>query len=198
MTLHLIRHGQKFEHVGDPGLTDLGKQQSKETGVYLQRFPIAEIWSSPLARTAQTAQGIAQELGLEFQESPLLLERMNWGDDSISREEFIDEWIASTRNREYVPRFGDSSRQTGKRVEQLLAQLPSRPQEHVVFVTHGGTIADFLRNFFPDDELVPLYKEYQEGREFSVYNCSITTLELEPQLTPQHLNFVDHLSAVTE
>ena len=195
--LYLIRHGQKQIHAGDPGLTKIGFNQAKETGEYLKQFPINKIISSPLKRTVETAQQIAKVLNLKYSLDKALIERMIWSDPKITRQEFIREWIKSTNNREYVPKYGDSSRATGERIHQLVNKV-SKDQNHIVFVTHGGAILDYLRNMFGDAKLSSIKIAYQEGNDFQMMNCAINKIVLNDRSVLKRLNFTEHLTVKSE
>ncbi len=197
-TIHLVRHGQKESHAGDPGLTQIGIRQAQQTGKYLSQFPITKIVSSPFKRTIRTAEEIAQKIGLSYDTNPALVERMNWNDESISRDEFIAEWIASTHNRDYQPKWGDSSRTTGERITNLIISLQSSKPTHIVLVTHGGAIADYLRNHFADQDLTALHKQYPEGVDFQLLNCSVTRVAYDNILHLELANFVEHLGDISE
>ncbi len=195
--LYLIRHGQKQIHAGDPGLTKIGFNQAKETGEYLKQFPINKIISSPLKRTVETAQQIAKVLNLKYSLDKALIERMIWSDPKITRQEFIREWIKSTNNREYVPKYGDSSRATGERIHQLVNKV-SKDQNHIVFVTHGGAILDYLRNMFGDERLSSIKIAYQEGNDFQMMNCAINKIVSDNKPVLKMLNFTEHLTTKSE
>jgi len=196
-TIYLIRHGQKQVHAGDPSLTQIGFDQAKETGEYLKQFPINKIISSPLKRTVETAQQIAKVLNLKYSLDKALIERMIWSDPKITRQEFIREWIKSTNNREYVPKYGDSSRATGERIHQLVNKV-SKDQNHIVFVTHGGAILDYLRNMFGDERLSSIKIAYQEGNDFQMMNCAINKIVLNDRSVLKRLNFTEHLTVKSE
>ncbi len=104
-TIHLIRHGEKRLEPGDPELTSLGVQQAVQTGIFLSNFPVSQVIASPLKRTRQTANYISKQLKLNYSINKLLLERMIWDDQSISREEFLKEWIKATKYRKYIPKW---------------------------------------------------------------------------------------------
>lgn len=195
--LYLIRHSQKQIHAGDPGLTKTGFHQAKETGEYLKQFPINKIISSPLKRTVETAQQIAKELNLEYSLDKALIERMIWNDPKITRQEFIREWIRSTNNREYIPKYGDSSRATGERIHQLVNKV-STNQGHIIFVTHGGAILDYLRNMFGDERLSSIKIAYQEGNDFQMMHCAINKIALNDRPVLKMLNFTEHLTTKSE
>lgn len=196
-TIYLIRHGQKEPHAGDPGLTTIGIDHAKQTGKFLSQFPISKIVSSPFKRTVQTAQHIASELQLEHTLHDDLVERMNWGDPTVTRQQFLQEWIKATNNREYTPKYGDSSLATGQRIENVISQISDKNQ-HIVLVTHGGAILDYLRNLFGDEKLAVLRTTYEEGDDYQMMNCAINKVVLDESPLLEMLNFVDHLSSTSE
>ncbi len=196
-TIYLIRHGQKFPNSGDPSLTEVGVGQAKETGEYLKQFPISRIISSPFKRTIETAIQIAGVLNLEFSLDDGLAERMNWNDPTVSRQEFLQEWIRATNDREYVSKFGDSSVATGQRVDKLIRKS-LWDCEHAVVITHGGAILDFLRNLFGDESIQTLRTRYDEGEDYKMMNCAINKVALSNPPTLELLNFTDHLTTKSE
>lgn len=198
LTIHLIRHGQKESHPGDPGLTELGILQAQQTGKYLSQFPISKIIASPYKRTQQTAQNIGEQLGLDFEIHDALKERMNWEDKSIPKEEFLSEWTKSTHDRTYIPKWGDSSKSTGERINKLVKAFAFDQPQHIVLVSHGGAIVDFLRNIFDDEAIIKLKKQYPEGVDYQMLNCSINTIKFEQEPVIELLDFIDHLDSSTE
>jgi len=197
-TIYLIRHGQKQPHAGNPGLTEVGVNQAKQTGEYLSRFPISKIISSPFKRTVETAQNIADVLQLEHSLHNNLTERMNWNDKNLTRNEFLSERVKTTNDRDYIPKYGNSSRSTGRKISQLVGKITTNNDEHIVLVTHGGAIVDYLRNLFGDEELVSLVKEYDEGEDYEMLNCAINMVKISDKSTLELLNFVDHLTESSE
>jgi broad specificity phosphatase PhoE len=197
MTIYLIRHGQKDLHAGDPGLTEAGVRQARETGLFLQQFPITKIVASPLKRTTQTAALIAEALERDYSTDWALAERMNWSDDLSSRDDFLREWVKATNDRDYVPKTGDSSRRTGDRVGQLIEKLKQKDAQFAL-VTHGGAILDYLRNLFGDDKLSALRQQYEFGQDFQMLHCAVNQVELSDEPLIRLLNYVDHLSEVSE
>lgn len=197
MFVYLIRHGQKELHAGDPGLTTTGIKQARETGHYLKQFPISKILVSPFKRTVETATHISEALKINFETNDLLVERMNWNDKSVSREDFLKEWIKATNNREYQPRFGSSSLDTGRRIENLINSVLEKDL-HLAIVSHGGAILDYLRNKFGDKQVEVLRTKYDEGEDYQMMNCSINRVELSAEPTIKLLNFTGHLSESSE
>ena len=75
MKLYFVRHGESEANVlrviSDRGwvhpLTEKGRQQARDLGDKLQTAGIAKIYTSPLQRAVQTAEILAQTLGIEFE-----------------------------------------------------------------------------------------------------------------------------------
>lgn len=198
LTIHLIRHGQKESNPGDPGLTELGILQAKQAGKYLSQFSISKIIASPYKRTQQTAQHIGKQLGLDFETHDALKERMNWEDKSIPKEEFLSEWTKATQDRNYIPKWGSSSKATGEGINEIVKSFEKEEPQHIVLVSHGGAIVDFLRTVFDDEAIKELEKQYPEGRDYQMHNCSINTVIFDEEPNIKLLNFIDHLDKSSE
>lgn len=72
MSIYLIRHGQtdwniehRFQGREDIELNETGRRQAKETGLALEKDNFSAIISSPLKRAKETAEIIAQHLGID-------------------------------------------------------------------------------------------------------------------------------------
>ena len=176
-TFYLVRHAEKLKIIGDPPLSDLGNKQAVLTANYFRSLPISKIVSSPILRTFQTAEQIGKALGIKVETSDLLKERVNWGDDpSQSFDEFTKMWIRSSQNRNWQPPVGDSSYNCGKRLQKLIENLMSEFDTHIVLVTHGGIISDFLRNTFQPEELNQFIPNFVTPLDDNIKETSITTL----------------------
>jgi len=195
MLIYLIRHGDRLQEMGDPGLTELGKQQANKVASYLNDKHIDIVYASPLLRTKQTAEIISRHIGVPLEFDELLRERVNWGDDpKQSYDEIISEWMRCTFDRKYMPSVGDSSVACGKRVEKLVEQIQNKHYNNVVFVTHGGSILDYLRNVFGDEYLVEFTgKDILELQQM-VGVCSISILQVDKGLRKLlKFGFTSHL-----
>ncbi|WP_229407884.1 SixA phosphatase family protein [Massilia puerhi] len=62
--IYLVRHGEKASTGQDPALTAQGQLRAQNIATILHRSGIQAIFSTPTARTLQTAQPLAQQLGL--------------------------------------------------------------------------------------------------------------------------------------
>lgn len=180
MHFHFIRHGKRDRKIGDPSLTSEGREEAERLARKLASNAIARIFSSPLARTRDTAEIIATILNLEVTEDLRLRERMNWGDiEGQSFNEFITQWERCNRERDYRPSVGDSSIEAGRRIEAFVSDCYRQSsKDTVIGVTHGGVLADFLLNVFSFEELScisPKFCNVPYSGEV-MRECSITTI----------------------
>lgn len=178
MTTHflIVQHAEKERTEGNPPLTAHGKEQAIQIATHLARQPITHVYSSPLRRVRETAQPIADALGLPLQIDTRLRERMNWGDSDTPQTfaAFLAEWKRADANRDFAPTSGDSSRVAGARFQALLDAL-ARTHEGtmVALVTSGGVTIDLLRTLFGD---AYLHHSLPDVIEHGVPPASITHL----------------------
>lgn len=190
---YLIRHGDKLTFSGDPGISDLGVKQAQLTGKYFIAKGIFQIISSPQKRALETAKNIAEHLGLDIKIDNRLRERMNWGDKKgQSFEEFKKSWDKTTKERNFKPEFGDSSIETGNRLKQVIDELDNKYQnQNFIISTHGGTIADFLRNIFLDTYLKSLKPGFPKT---DIQECSITHIIKDKDYILKEFDSTAHLN----
>lgn len=191
-TFYLIRHGENDRIAGDQSLNANGRRQAQITAAFLKDRRIDVVYASPLARARETAQAIADALGSTVLEDARLRERANFGDSpGQTLEEFISMWQACDRDRDFVPVVGLSARQNGQRLEAWMREVyHTRPQGIVVAGTHGGTITDFLLNYFSPAFL----NGYRSNFLHNIRNCSITILHFDgAQFTLEALAVDEHL-----
>ena len=65
--VYLVRHGEKELTGKDPELTAQGKERARNIATILQKAGIRNVFSSPYARTKQTAEPVAKNSGVEVQ-----------------------------------------------------------------------------------------------------------------------------------
>ena len=147
---YLVQHGEKERLPGDPGLTQAGRAQALRAGQWLRDQGIRTLYSSPMRRALQTADGIASVTGLAIQTDARLRERLNW-DGRESYDAFLARWARTTDDRDLVPAGGESARQAGARLLAFLADLAAPGP--VAAVTHGGVTIELLRTLLGDDGL---------------------------------------------
>ncbi|QOS77169.1 histidine phosphatase family protein [Paenibacillus sp. JNUCC31] len=196
-TFFLVRHGIKEKRIGDVPITSEGIAQAESTALHLANAPITKIVSSPLRRAKETAEYFALKTKAIVTEDQRLRERANWGDlPEQTFEEFIAMWDRCTIDPHYLPPVGDSSKQSGERLASFLTELANTepPDSHIVIVTHGGLITDFLVNTFPVHELNVWHPDFIAMQSQLIPECSITTLIHENgKYTIQDFASVAHL-----
>lgn len=199
-TFFLVRHALKEKAIGDVPLTPKGVLQAQLTAKRLCKLPITAIYSSPLRRAKETAGYIALETKSTIQVDSRLRERTNWGDlPGQTFDEFVAMWERCTSEPEYLPPVGDSAKQAGERLSSFLTEIAQKHpfQSHIVMVTYGGLITDFLVNTFPGDQLDLWHPNFIAVQSQLIPECSITTLIYENgQYQIADLASVEHLKPI--
>jgi broad specificity phosphatase PhoE len=135
------------------------------------------VFTSPLARAQQTAQIIAEAVGVATVElDERLRERANWGDvPGQSWDEFIALWERSNVDPDFVVPGGLSAHEAGRRADAFAHQVAARlPDAEVVVVAHGGVIVDLLLQHFEEPHLLQREPELRH-----MPWCAVTELRLE-------------------
>lgn len=127
--LYLIRHGQPAHHPlipyhapPGPELSERGRAEAAAVAVFLADKGVEHLLASPFARTAQTAEPLAGQLGLEA--------------------------VFTSVVQEHGP--GESFDQVRMRIADLLAALHDSPHSRVAVVTHGSPIRAALLELSAD------------------------------------------------
>jgi 2,3-bisphosphoglycerate-dependent phosphoglycerate mutase len=133
--LYLVRHAQpnrasgiKYDVEPGPPLTEIGQAEAREAANWLATRGVEYLFSSPFARTVETADTIVDQLGLPITYVKALAE------------------IAPGETREKVR----------ERVAELLVQVDDGPLQVVAFVTHGFCVKSLLLH--TTDEKIDLTK----------------------------------------
>lgn len=196
ITFYFLRHGIKKSVPFDPPLTEVGMKQAELTAEYLKTIPFKTIVASPKLRTRQTAKATAGKIGLQIVLDERLQERLEW-EHGKSLEEFFEEWWKTDRDRKYQPKKGESSYNKGVQMRQVLDEFSKKHTEgNILFVTHGGSIGDLLRNLFIEED-IPLYKTDPKSgtRYIELLECSLTVVQLEgDKYKLLRINDTSHLS----
>ncbi|HEY4503176.1 MAG TPA: histidine phosphatase family protein [Candidatus Paceibacterota bacterium] len=171
--IYFVRHGETDRNAegirqGAEGpLSEKGRTQASQTA---KKFPKYKgrpevIIASPYERTKETAAIIGQELSMQVEYSDLLVERKN-------PSEIVDHKGEEREVRTIVDRidksfhddnlrYSDEENFTDlkERARKLLEYIKSRPEEHIIMVTHGI----FLK-------MVVSYMNYGDKLTASEYN----------------------------
>ena len=151
----LLRHGQTTHQIEGPktiyfwpdgnppyALTELGKSQIQEKTLQLKDKNIDLIFSSDILRTKQTAQIVAQELGLEPKFDQRLRDT-NWG--VFQGKSMEQAWAFYNHNMEkkftIAPSEGESWYDVKTRVISLLKEIEEKySQKNILIVSHGNPL----------------------------------------------------------
>lgn len=156
-----LRHGESEGNSArliqgriDSPLSEAGREQARRAAGWLADKGIRRVFSSPLARAAETARIVAGELGLPGPELRPELTELDTGPftglttDQI-RERHPAEWRAFQRESwEGVPgaeRVASLLERTGRLWEELAA-LAGRGERSTLCVTHSGTLQWVLKS----------------------------------------------------
>ena len=158
-TVVLLRHGVTDWHSDrrvlgqrDIGLNDTGKAQAEAAARALASFPIADIVSSPLVRSVQSAEIVAKELRLGVTRDPRLVdfrvgkwEGMTY--DEVEKSPEYRRFVAAPLS-ERIPGgedLGQIRDRAVSAVEQSLRDLPGG--ESLLMVTHAGIVRVLLSHY---------------------------------------------------
>lgn len=147
--IHLVRHGEVFNPQGvlygrlpGFGLSDLGRRMADAAAADLQshRRPVSAIVSSPLQRTQQSAEPVAERFGLEVRLDDRIIEPTNRfeGKRMTGRESALRD----VRNWAYLanpwePSWGEPFRAIADRMIQAMSDAAdSVDSGDVVMVSH--------------------------------------------------------------
>jgi broad specificity phosphatase PhoE len=147
---HLLRHGEPAifgrlnGRLPGVGLSEKGRAEAAMQAGRLAGEKIEAIYSSPLQRTCETAEILAERLGLSirYREDVIEIDYGEWTGltfDQIRRDERWQMWSRS-RGIAAIP-GGESWRQVQERVVGALFDLqPAHPDGSVAIVSHGDVI----------------------------------------------------------
>lgn len=155
--IYLIRHGEtmgnvelRFQGRTDTELSEVGIAQAKKLGERFRDIPLDVIYSSPLKRAFNTAQGLNTYKNVEIIPCPGVIE-MNLGDWEgmcwSEVEERYPEDIHTWRSAFHSVRAlnGESTAEVFARMKEAMEQIASdNVGKNVAVLSHGAAIRTFL------------------------------------------------------
>lgn len=154
--IYLVRHGVTDWNRGlrMQGHTDVplnadGREQAKRIGARLaaEAIPPQVIWSSDLSRAVDTAQAIAEPLGLIVQTTPLLRETGLGDWEGLTKEDIEargDGELLELYRRDphkHRPPGGETMEAAWERMTRITAEIRSQnPNGRIAIVGHGGSL----------------------------------------------------------
>ena len=196
--LLLVRHGQIAANVTrrwhgstDEDLTDLGREQARQVADHLARMHAnaVAVYTSPAKRARDTAEPIAQALGVPLVLEPGLaeyaigvLENESY-DDLVERHRFFEQ---ADTDLAWAPSGGESLGSVGERVVSAWRTIArAHPGKVVVVVSHGAALASGLAMLLHDDP--------RGWPRYHVRNASVTEIEVEPMPRVVAFDVVEHV-----
>jgi broad specificity phosphatase PhoE len=163
-TLYLVRHGEtrwnvegRYQGQLDPPLNERGEAQARATARELAAVGVEAIYSSDLARAHQTAQALAELVGLPVVTDSRLREinQGEWqgiliGDIRSQWPEDIARW--EQQPWECCPPGGESLQEIQARIQEAIDEIVRRrPDGTVAVFTHKLPIALLKIRYRGDD-----------------------------------------------
>jgi 2,3-bisphosphoglycerate-dependent phosphoglycerate mutase len=151
--LILVRHGEtdwnrelRFQGHVDVALNAIGLEQARRLALRLAAEPAHRLYASDLLRARQTAQPVAEQLGLSSVIEPALREQSFGTVDGMRVEDIKAQhpqaWAGWLRFEEdYCMPGGETTRQFHARVLDTVNRLAAEHRgQTLVVVTHGGVL----------------------------------------------------------
>lgn len=127
------------------GLTDKGRGASRSSALNIKDQGIDLIFSSPLVRTRETAEVVAEALGKNKSEiiCDERLREEGFGELSGRSKEEFKETFANWNDRYYGSKFGtESLNDTRRRLAEFLYEIEEKyKDQNILIVSHGGPIS---------------------------------------------------------
>lgn len=198
MQLLLVRHALPLRSEpgqgSDPELSADGVEQAKRLPAALARFPISRLVSSPQRRAIQTAQPIAQALGLTVEVDDRLAEYDRDLEHYVPIEQIAAEYPEELARLAagHLPSSVDEAAFLGRIVAGVRDLVGAGDHEETVAVfSHGGVINALLHHILKTDKILSFNVDYAgvtrilSSREGNLYAASVNGTEHVWDLLPR-------------
>jgi len=200
MKLFCVRHGEtlynlagRIQGQSDSELSPLGRRQCQAAAEALKGLECDALVASPLLRARESAQIIAEKLGLEVRLDPRLMEinaGIFQGHDWTEINEKFPQEAAGWRSQD--PDFkipgGESRRELMERSGAALESIRQSDSQCAIVVAHGGSLSAAFKALL----------EVPAGRNpFRLQNGSISIGAWESEFKLLSLNETAHLHGLT-
>lgn len=203
-TLLLIRHGENnmvgkrlAGRLPDVHLNENGRQQAEEVARVLCKAPIKAIYSSPLERAVETAQPLAQALGMEIQMAPGIIELAygDWTGKTLKQLSRLKLWkVVQDKPSEMRFPNGESFVEVQQRAVAEIERITAAhdEKEMVACFSHGDIIRLLMAHFLavPLDEFqrlganpasISVVHVGKKGRPFVAHVNQVLTFEFKEE-----------------
>ena len=200
--IYITRHGEtewnaagRIQGHTDVALSERGREQAGMLAARLASAPIDAVYSSDLARAAETAKVAlrGRDVPITFTEQ---LREYNKGvfeglTESEYREKYPDLYEPSLANDlDFAPPGGETIRETSVRLAAIIQQIKdAHMDQRALIVGHGGSLRAGIVSLLD----LPLEANWK----FAMHNCSLTVIYTYPDNSVMHLyNDTSHISGV--
>jgi probable phosphoglycerate mutase len=132
-------------------LSEKGREQAKLLGERLAGLPVTAVYASPIERTTQTAEAVAEHHGLTVQALPGVIEADygEWTGGQLSDLAKTDLWKTVQRapSRARFPGGESMAEMQSRMVTALEAVVADHPGELVVVVSHADPIKAAIAHY---------------------------------------------------
>lgn len=199
LEITFVRHGQtewnatkRFQGQSDIPLSEVGRTQARAAAEALAFVPFTHVYSSDLARAAETARTIARPHGLDVV-SDVRLREFDFGQwEGLTWVQIVERWPelgdhSYTQARLYHPIGGETFEAVVTRASAFLSDIAGLTDANILVVTHAGALHALIEALGPN-----LRGRPSEPIVFTT--GSITRVAMEPD-GPRliTLDNVDHL-----
>lgn len=160
----MVRHGEtvlgtedRFAGATDVALSDEGREQARQLARRLSGEKVAAIYASPLGRTVETAQILAEPHKLEVQMRDGLREISHGRWEQMTRREVEEKFPEEAAEWEkdpytFAPLGGESGLAvTARALPELIDIVREHSGEHILVVSHKATIRLLLSSLLGFD-----------------------------------------------
>lgn len=179
MVIYLVRHGEDNNTVrggwSSEPLTMKGRSQAEHLAesVYQDKLLISHIFSSDLPRALQTAEPIAQRLGLPVIPVPQFREVNNGElagmDNAVAAQKYPGLYWNQLEWEQHFP-GGESPKAFYERVKAAWQEFTEKQKENALLVTHSGVIHIIL-------SIVNRYTYSNQDKQPKVNHCELIAVE---------------------
>ena len=199
MQLLLIRHALPLRSQpgqgSDPDLSEEGVEQAKRLPDALARFPISRLVSSPQVRSIQTAQPVADALGLSVDIDQRLAEYDRDMEHYIPIEQIAAEFPEELARlaQGHLPSSVDEAAFLARINEAIRDLVRAGDHEDTVAVfSHGGVINGLLHTILGTEKILCVNVDYAgvtrllSSREGNLYVAAVNGTEHVWDLLPRN------------
>ncbi|MGK7378025.1 histidine phosphatase family protein [Planococcus sp. 1R117A] len=186
-TIGFVRHGitdwnmQRIaQGSSDIPLNETGREQARAIAERLaQEEPWDAIISSDLIRARETAEIIAEKLGMSVSRFEPLIRELSGGQiEGSTEEERIQKWGVDWRTLDLgMEKKEEGAKRGRKAIEAALAKYPGK---RVLMVSHGALIGTTLKSLLPErftktdlhNTSITILENIESKWECTLYNCT--------------------------